>query len=688
MPVPNYMLVDLLSGSLATLLFVFIALIPGYVVSWAVDLFSFRARTVAWRFVVATSVGLTVVPGLAFLLDWLLGAYAVWAALGVSFAACLVTIVLDLKSRRLVWGFSRTSLAFVAIAAGWFAIALFSLSDLQLGRGIYLSGTVYDHNLRASVVDSLHRTSLSQPLNPMHHVGGDVSLRYHFFWFLLCSLVQSLGSGLITARHALYGSIVWCGWGLGCCIAMFLRYVLPRGEEYLVRRSLVGLGLLMVTGLDIIPTMKFVLRGDPLKDMEWWNEQITSWVGSLLWVPNHVGGLIAGITGFLILWCAGSAKDTRSRIPYVIVGGLAFASMLGESIYVGFVFAFILSLWTIVTWIKGWRNHSTALASAGILTVVFALPYLQTLMKDNHGDRFVVFSIRGFPGAQVFSFPERLDPGWLNQLYRLTLLPANLLFELGFFLLVGAITAARIWKKRTLDIYDAAALAILLPSFLIPLFLRSAVISNNDLGWRGFLPAQFILLIWAAEMLTRETVQSKLVRYALIFTMALGLVGSVYSICGLRFRQVVGLQLAEQDLVSPMQFSVRRVYEDLRESTPRTVILQSNPAWVLRGLYADRQTAVGDVLCGASFGGDSSTCEQVLADLRPIFNDATSPEYVRSMAKKYDIDGFIIDSEDPIWEKQNSWIWQEQPTITEKYARAFLLTPPPQNGTSTSATVR
>ena len=37
-------------------------------------------------------------------------------------------------------------------------------------------------------------------------------------------------------------------------------------------------------------------------------------------------------------------------------------------------------------------------------------------------------------------------------------------------------------------------------STFICTFLRSGVIGNNDLGWRGFIPAQFVLLLWAIDI--------------------------------------------------------------------------------------------------------------------------------------------------------------------------------------------
>jgi len=40
---------------------------------------------------------------------------------------------------------------------------------------------------------------------------------------------------------------------------------------------------------------------------------------------------------------------------------------------------------------------------------------------------------------------------------------------------------------------------MLTTSVVICTFVRSSVISYNDLGWRGFMIAQFVLILWSVE---------------------------------------------------------------------------------------------------------------------------------------------------------------------------------------------
>ena len=85
--------------------------------------------------------------------------------------------------------------------------------------------------------------------------------------------------------------------------------------------------------------------------------------------------------------------------------GIALASMLGDSIYVGLVFAVFLSLWTVITFLAGWRNHTALLAAAGVITVVLAIPYLMSLTGEAAGGSF-----RGIYGEKLPRLPcIRLD---------------------------------------------------------------------------------------------------------------------------------------------------------------------------------------------------------------------------------------------------------------------------------------
>ena len=79
-----------------------------------------------------------------------------------------------------------------------------------------------------------------------------VPLRYHYLWLLFCSLPMKVFH--LSPRYVVYSGVVWCGLGLICMIALGLKF-LVRVQTDIERKTLLAVGLLWVTGLDILPTL-------------------------------------------------------------------------------------------------------------------------------------------------------------------------------------------------------------------------------------------------------------------------------------------------------------------------------------------------------------------------------------------------------------------------------------------------
>jgi hypothetical protein len=61
----------------------------------------------------------------------------------------------------------------------------------------------------------------------------------------------------------------------------------------------------------------------------------------------------------------------------IVPAALALASSAGYSIWVIFVFAIFLPIWTAIILYKRWYRGTAALCATGVLSVLFALPYLR-----------------------------------------------------------------------------------------------------------------------------------------------------------------------------------------------------------------------------------------------------------------------------------------------------------------------
>src|SRR5207245_1845644 len=105
------------------------------------------------------------------------------------------------------------------------------------------------------------------------------------------------------------------------------------------------------------------------------------------------------------------------------------------------------------------------------------------------------------------------------------------------------------------------------------------------LGWRGTLVAQFILLIWAAE-LWDEGFFTAHARTGLIATFLLfGIAGTVYEIAMVRFYTLISDNFAvPRDQWFPADhhlgertYALRELYEALQNKLPATAVLQHNP---------------------------------------------------------------------------------------------------------------
>ena len=153
-------------------------------------------------------------------------------------------------------------------------------------------------------------------------------------------------------------------------------------------------------------------------DLDWWNEEVASWLHSVLWVPHHVVALIACLTGFLLLWRVEGDRVASS----ILIACLAFTSAVGCSVYVTLVFAVFLALWTGVAFLARRSQEGLAFVCTGIIAVVLSLPHLRTLVPEKvipvaataeAGKSLFTLSVRSFMPAEILVRSSYPDRGWL-----------------------------------------------------------------------------------------------------------------------------------------------------------------------------------------------------------------------------------------------------------------------------------
>lgn len=677
MPAPNFMLGDIAGAAAAFAIFALFAFIPGYTLGWVLNLLDFRRRGALAQAALGVSLSIATCPVIAYLAGRFAPARAVWLVFAPFWAGFV--LLLGARWRRMIP--RRYRLAKV-LAAAWLALGAASMIDLQWGSRLYYSVISFDYTLRVAITSAITRAGIPPP-NPYFFPGRPVALRYHYFWMILGSLAQRAAGGAISARLAVFGGTLWCGLGLIAVLALYLRFADPEGPVRLEYRVGLATALLGVTGLDLLPNLFLMRSGVLLPEMEWWNDQVTSWVGTMLWVPHHLASLVACLTGFLLLW--GAPARRRDAVVAAAVAGLCFATAVGCSVYVAFTFFVFLAVWGLITLIKKWRRDTALLALAGCSAAALLVRYVLDLAGPASGGSFLV------PTVRTFEIPDMMLASmhvarWKISLANLLLLPLNYFLELGFFLLIGLVALKRVRAARQpWSRWDLAACAMAGSSLAVCTFLRSGVIGNNDLGCRGFLPAQFILLLWAVSLAGKPELRGRRLRGWLAFLLLAGAAGSVYEVCLLRGFPVLSdfapvtryAALGTDGRLGKRTYAARQVYERLRETLPPAAVLEHNPdtdpGFIPYGLYADRQLAAETHGCGTVFGGDANLCAGMYPILSGLFNPpaaAPAPE-VDAVCDQFAISVLVARDTDRVWADPRSWIWNRKPLAATSMVRAL-----------------
>ncbi len=246
---------------------------------------------------------------------------------------------------------------------------------------------------------------------PVFFPGAPVGLRYHYYWLIQSALVENK---FADARQALIAGTIWCGIGLMATVGLFLRFFKIKGRK---SSTTFAFALLLVTGLDILPALLFLvlykchLIGNLPPSMEWWNDQVDGWLYSVLFEPHYVAGLIACLFGFLLI--------SKDRLPLAaVIAGFAFATSVGASIYIGFVFAIFLATWAAIALWKRWYAEFLALSIAGVTALVCSLPFLASLRGPGSGGAFLHWTVRPFfivhnPFANLLLLPLNYFWNWV-----------------------------------------------------------------------------------------------------------------------------------------------------------------------------------------------------------------------------------------------------------------------------------
>jgi hypothetical protein len=700
--VQNFTVADLVQTTLAALAFALFLLPSGYLLGMASDAFGMRSRSAAGKIVFSAAFSFAATPILA-VLSIRLFSYRITLAFFLLLAGLsMATLAWQLPLRRRLSGFRRSTWILLCMMLAWFLVVQFSLADLQIGQRLYVSFVAFDHSVRVPFVEAAARCGVP-PGNPFYGLGNVPVLRYFYYWYVVCALPMRLCG--LSAKACLDASIFWSGLGLASTIPLFLKYFL--GEtEHLREKSAIGIALLAVTGLDLLPYAAMVYRDrEFLPDMEWWDpNQVTSWLGSLLWVPHHVASLTACMAGLLALSSIEEDAPLRKTVWAAVLSGLAFASAAGLSIYVTLTFAVFAILWALQTlWQKNIKTFAAYIAT-GAFALILSWPYLLDLLSkqvsagaggvSGSGERIAFFAIRDYPPATELLGKIGVDNPLLLELAKLPVLLIVYFLEFGFFALIMMLclrrdrrNSVRLSRQRRMG-WTMFAVCLLTMSVL-----KSAATSQNDLGFRGMLVVQIVLLIWAAPMVhdyffavdSAEPLglDAPWIRIALISTLVIGVAGTTCQLVLLRCYTPLAdagkVKRTELYFGAPgfgkRTYWLREGFGRLGQLTPPMATVQYNPVRdevLISHLYSPRQAVMGDAFCGSGFGGDVEKCRQAFPTIAKVFND---PDAVRKwnldkFCDDYKVNVLLATDADPVWKDLESWVWHRPNLLANPSMRA------------------
>ena len=699
----NFFLQDIGESMLAACLFPLFILLPGYWLASRFNIWEFRSQSFAARVGLGVVISFAVTPGIAYLLSRL---WSLKLACYAFVTACLLFLLKRIAKSRLVdvtSGMSalqsdRLLLQSAALAVVWMAVAIFLLSDFQVADRLYPNVVAHDYAWRIAVTGAITHTDVP-PINPDFYPGHPIQLYYYYFWFMTCSLVDLLGGSWIGPRGALAAGAGWIGIGLMAIVALYVRLLAP--EQSIVRRRsvLLALGLLLVTGFDIIPivvTHLYQLTQGPLilyPSVEWWNEAIGAWPHSIIWVPHHMAALIATLGVFLLYSSLRHAVTTGAHVTTIMICAVGLFSALGMSVWITFAFAVFWMIWIVIAYFKGWYAEARDGVAIALLASVLSIPYLMDLYRANFTHVTpIVFSVRVFQPIHIWM--QTLHAG-MRRLFVADLLslPLNYFLEFGFFALAAMVYLRWRWRiQARLGRNELALLTLAASAIVIASMLRSNIV-NNDLGYRSILFTQFVLLLWSSDVLQALVSQRKGehtnlpigrgMAILLLVSMVIGTLPHVYEAGIMKMYAMAGDLHLSARRAQPFlgETNLGRRYYDFREAyqwihrhLPESAIIQHNPDLYMdvpSGLYANRQVVASDRYYGPQFGIRPDMYEPIFSAVSQIFTPQAERKDISHVCRQFGIVALVVKDTDPIWSHRESWVFREKPVFANQSSRVF-----------------
>ena len=704
----NYSLQDIVGLITATALGVPVLLLPGFAIAYAVDFCGFRKVDPARRLLTAVLVATAIVPVIAALSARMAG---VGAAVAVTLVLAMLGALLARRQPR-----PAISRAAWTVSAIWFVVVAATWIDIDTGQHLHVSLLVVDMVKHAATVRVISDTGMVPPADVFYL--RDQASSYYYYYFLVSAMIERLGFGLVDARMAVAGQLVWTGIAVLALAALLFEHTRShRRQNDRAPTIAAPLGLLSflfcVGGLQLLfVLLRLVINGQRLPQVTAaLGEPVTPFMPALLWVPHHVSGVLAAWCAFLALIQAmpvagvpaPMGETLRRNWALMAFAAAALASAAGLTIWVTLGAVATAAVWAAILVLERRWTAFALLAATGLGALCLSAPDLLDMVHNRHGQQAALgMFVRPMALTELISWVVRLFAGdgalavLEHPLYssmQIALNPFSYFVEAGVFF-VGAVAfwrarhAGGTWFRGETDrlLFVSAVVTLVLSTFI------QSTVLNNDFGWRVPMYWQLAAFVWTAYVLlplwqrtlqrfaardswTAATGSLRQIPTSIALILALGVSAVAYDIVGMRLYPVLGTDdLRQTEFDTDVIHDLRTAHTWLGRNVSPQAITQHNPEGHRAlgfGLYGHQQVAFADKHNGTIFGASREMVRARFDVLAPVFAGTLDVTEVKARLVSEKVDYVIVTSLDKPWQSNAPWVFATTPAFSNGHVRVL-----------------
>ena len=575
--------------------------------------------------------------------------------LGLSQRSVLITTALfalaalaALWHLRLHGSIQRPAVASVLAVVAVVTLALVPMAAIfpkgDAGE-IALSAPIFDHSKIALITEMMRNgVPASNPF--FSEIGTPERISYSYLWHFSAA-VMALATGV-------------SGWEADAALTWFTAFasllVVTGFATWISGRYSAALFAVAIAATGSArPVFEWTFGEADTRDLLGWATGFGGWLFQVSWAPQHVAAATSVVLACYVLMQMPSRRDP----VLIVVLALLVAASFESSTWAGLVFVIAaIALSSRILWSLPASERASFLirvavagALAGAMTALFVYDQVTTIAIRDVGSP-IAFDPLPVLGDAV---PEKLRAILDLPAYWLIYLPLELpaSYPAGIVMLLLLIFAG-----RTCEEYGevGAGFALLAASSLIVSWLMiSDLGGNNDLSWRGALPAVLLLMAFAAAGLARWTAG----RSAL--TATLGIIGLLIGVPR-------GLELFHGNVAaSPsasaatltatpaMWESVRRFASPQERVANNPLFLGDATPWPVNiswALLADRRSCYAGYELAIPFAPVSASRRlEVDAGFKRVFAGNPADGDVQQLASRHGCDVVVVTAQDGAWSR-------------------------------------